>query len=208
MPVSLAAVWPHGDPAAVIRSVLADRRFHTAAQRPGEKSWLDYVRFGLKRFWDWITQPFHHLTGGHTVATVLGIVVLVIVGVLLVAAIVYFARGAFGVRRVRAPSADVTLLGERDARTLFDAALAAAEAGRYRDAAVLLWSSALHALDECGRVRYDPARSPGEWRRAVQDPSFDVLARDAVIALFAERGVDAATIARMRAAYDGVLGRA
>ncbi|HTD36799.1 MAG TPA: DUF4129 domain-containing protein, partial [Candidatus Limnocylindrales bacterium] len=68
-----------------------------------------------------------------------------------------------------------------------------------------LWASAQRALDERGRVRFDPARTPGEWRRAVRDPSFDALARDAVIALFGDRGADAALVTRMREAYDRVV---
>ena len=50
-----------------------------------------------------------------------------------------------------------------------------------------------------------PARTPGEWRRAVRDPAFDALARDAVVALFGNRGVDAALVTRMRASYDRVV---
>jgi len=200
--------WPHGDPAAVIRSVLADPRFRTAPQRPAERTWLDYVRYGLQRFWDWVTQPFHHLKGGQTVATVVGITVLVAIAALLVVVIVRFARLALRARRPRRGTRAVSLADEPGARALFDAALAAADAGRYREAAVLLWSSALRALDERGRVRFDAARSPAEWRRAVRDPSFDALARDAVVALFADRGIDASTVARMRTAYDRVIGGA
>ena len=94
---------------------------------------------------------------------------------------------------------------DADAKTLLARALEAAAAGRHHDAAALLWASALRALDERGRVRYDPARTPGEWRREVRDPSFDVLARDAVVALFGDRGADAALVARMREAYDRVV---
>ena len=68
-----------------------------------------------------------------------------------------------------------------------------------------MWASALRALDERGRVRYDAARTPGEWRRAVRDPAFDALARDAVVALFGNRGADAALVARMRESYDRVV---
>ncbi|HEY6236828.1 MAG TPA: hypothetical protein VIW69_17135, partial [Candidatus Elarobacter sp.] len=61
------------------------------------------------------------------------------------------------------------------------------------------------ALDERGRVRYDAARTPGEWRRMVRDPAFDALARDAVVALFGNRGADAALVTRMRESYDRVV---
>jgi len=189
----------------VIRTVLADPRFRGAAQHAGGKSWSDYLLEALRRFWDWLVQPFRHVVGGATLANIIGTLVLIAAGMLILFAAAYFARALQRRARPQRRAAAVALAGEPDSRALLDAALAAAGAGRYRDAAVLLWSSALHALDERGRVRYDASRSPGEWRRAVRDPNFDVLARDAVVALFADRDVDAATVTRMRAAYDGML---
>jgi hypothetical protein len=57
-------------------------------------------------------------------------------------------------------------------------------------------------------VRFDAARTPGEWRRAVRDPAFDALARDAVVALFGDRGADASLVTRMRESYDRVVAHA
>ena len=110
------------------------------------------------------------------------------------------------VHRTARSARSAEALGEdADARTLLARALDAASAGRHHEAAALLWASALRALDERGRVRYDAARTPGEWRRAVRDPDFDALARDAVVALFGDRGADAALVARMRETYDRVV---
>jgi hypothetical protein len=118
---------------------------------------------------------------------------------------VRFARHA-GFRRRSAARAEAAALHEEcDAAGLRARALTAAAEGRYHDAAVLLWSSALHALDERGTVRYDPSRSPAEWRRAVRDPAFDAFARDAVVALFAPRAVDGALVDRMRTAYERIV---
>ncbi len=212
MKPSAAALWPHGDPRDVVRAVLADPRFRAAAQRPGEKTWLDDVLDALGRFWSWIVQPFRHLTGGGTVATVVGwIVVAAVVIALCVLLLVVITRLADRVlqRRAAGRAAGAAAIGAgRDARALLDEAAAAASAGRYREAAVLLWASALRALDERGRVRFDPSRSPGEWRREVRDAAFDTLARQAVVALFGDRAVDAEFVERMRAAYDRVLSRA
>jgi hypothetical protein len=199
--------WPHGDPRDVARAVLADPRYRSAA-RPGEKSWLDDLAEALSRFWSWITEPLRHVAGGNLIASIMGIAVLVAVAILLAVVIVRFARGARGARALRGRRAAFALGDEPDARALLEAALAASASGRHRDAAVLLWASALRALDERGRVRYDASRSPGEWRRAVNDPAFDVLARDAVVALFGDRGADADLVLRMRAAYDRVVGAA
>lgn len=93
----------------------------------------------------------------------------------------------------------------RSAAELRADARAAAARGAYREAARLLFTAALRALDEVGRMRYDAALTPGEYRRAVRDPRFDVLAREATVALFATREPDAALVERMERAYDGLF---
>jgi hypothetical protein len=202
------ATWPHGDPRTVIRAVLGDPRFRSAPQRAGEKTWLDYLIEGWERFWTWIAQPFRHMSGGGTIATVVGILILIAVLLVVMALLMRLADGALSRRAVRRAASSSALAADRDAGALLDDASAAGRAGRYRDAAVLLWASALRAFDERGRVRFDPARSPGEWRRAVGDAAFDALARDAVVALFGDRAIDAAFFERMRAAYDRAVARA
>ncbi|HTD34804.1 MAG TPA: hypothetical protein VK665_14140 [Candidatus Elarobacter sp.] len=200
------AAWPHGDPRELVRAVLADPRFQRAAAHPAQKSLLQRVLDYLHDLWAKLTEPLRHITGSTKATQIIGIMVLVVViaGLAFVA-----ARYAGRVRwrplgRAKRPGAEI-LGTEADARTLRERALAAAAAGRHHEAAALLWASALRALDERGRVRFDPARTPGEWRSAVRDPSFDAFARDAVIALFGTAGADAALVARMREAYDRVV---
>ena len=198
--------WPHGDPREVVRAVLADARFQRAQQHPGQKSLLRRIADYLHDLWAKLTEPLNHLNGSPKAAQIIGIMVLVavLVGLALVAAR-YLRPIAWRIGG-RAQRAGAEPLGDdADSRALLARALDAAAAGRNHDAAALLWASALRALDERGRVRFDPARTPGEWRRAVRDPSFDALARDAVIALFGDRGVDAALVTRMREAYDRVV---
>jgi hypothetical protein len=197
--------WPHGDPRDVAHRVLADSRFTIAPQRPGEKSWLDLLGDAVSALWRRLTDPLQHVLGNRTITTVVGTIVLVVLVGCVIALAVRFARAAHAKRMPRAQAGAVALAGEADARTLFARALAAAAQGRHHDAAALLWASALRALDERGRVRYDAARTPGEWRRAVRDPAFDALARDAVVALFGDRGVDAALVSRMRESYERVV---
>lgn len=196
--------WPH-DPREVVRGVLADPRFQRAPQRAGEKSWTDYLAEAFQRGWDWLTAPLQHVTGSRSLTTIVGLAVLTLVAIgLAVVAARYASEIRWSARaRVRAVAGAVD--GHADARTLLARALAAASEGRHHEAAALLWASALRALDERGRVRFDAARTPGEWRRIVRDPHFDAFARDAVVALFGERGADAALVARMRAAYDRVV---
>jgi hypothetical protein len=201
----MTAPWPHGDPRAVAQGILADRRFQLAPQKPSDKTWFELLGDAVAELWRRLTAPLDHLLGNKTLTSVIGLAVLVALLVLLAVVVVRFARGLRAKPSRRAHAAAFALGDDADARTLFALALEAAAQGRHHDAAALLWASALRALDERGRVRYDAARTPGEWRRAVRDPAFDALARDAVVALFGNRGADAALVTRMRESYDRVV---
>jgi hypothetical protein len=201
----MSAPWPHGDPRDVAHRILTDGRYQTAPPRPGDKPWWELVGDALDELWRRLTEPLNHLVGNTTFTTFVGIVVLIAAAALLVVVVSRYAAGIGARRAVRARGEGSPLSEDADARTLFARALAAAAAGHHHEAAALLWASALRALDEGGRVRYDPARTPGEWRRAVRDPNFDALARDAVVALFGDRDADAALVARMREEYARVV---
>jgi hypothetical protein len=202
----VTAPWPHGDPRAVARAILANPRFHAGAQQP-HRTLLDVIFDALHALWDALTKPLERLTGSHTVTTIVGVAVLCLSLALFVVVIVRFVRAAQA-RRAPRPIAGVEaqrLSDEADSATLHARALAAFAAGRLHEAAALFWISALRALDERGRVRFDAARSPREWRRAVRDPAFDALARDAVVALFGDREIEPDLVTRMRDAYDRVV---
>lgn len=199
--------WPHGDPRTLAREIVAGARYRTAQQGPAPKSWIELAFDALRAWWNNLTDPLNHMLGNPAVSSLIGIVVLVAAVAFLIAVVAYFARPAVARLRARATQGDVSqaLAAEGDARALRVQARAAAAAGRCRDAAALLWASALRALDERGAVRYDAARTPGEWRRVVSRPAFDAFARDAVVALFGDRGADAALVERMDASYDQVI---
>ena len=201
----IATVWPNGDPREVAHRILLDRRYHIGPQGPAPKSWLEQLLDALDAFWRRLTEPLGHLAGNDLLTRAVGVVILLAVLAALIYVVVRFGRNVRIGRAQRAAVHADALTEGADARTLLGRALAAAAAGRHHDAAALLWASALRALDERGRVRYDAARTPGEWRRAVRDPNFDALARDAVVALFGDRGADAALVARMRVTYDRVV---
>jgi len=200
-------VWPHGDPRNIARAILADHRYQTAPQGPAAKSLWDIIWDWLSTWWGKLTRPLAHITGNDRVTAIIGFIVLGLALMFLIVVAVRFVRfqTRSRVRRARSFGGAEALEPTGDARALFERALTAAAAGRHREAAALLWASALRALDERGRVRYDAARTPGEWRRAVRDPAFDRLSRDAVVALFGDRGVDAALVARMRSAYAALV---
>lgn len=201
----MSPVWPLVDPRDVARAILAEPRYRTAAHAAAGGTWWDLVREFLGKLWDRLVAPLHGIFGNDAATSAIGIVVLAAVLIALALVVVRFARRVRLRRASALPTEATALHDEGDAATLRTRALNAAAEGRYHDAAVLLWSSALHALDECGRIRYDPSRSPAEWRRAVRDPAFDALARDAVVALFARRAVDSELFDRMRAAYERIV---
>jgi hypothetical protein len=201
------ANWPHGDPRAVAKVIIADRRYH-AASHPAPKTLWDVFWEAVRKWWDALTTPLGHVLGNDLVTQFVGVAVLAAALAFLAFVAYRFARPYLRQRRVRARAAATALAHDGDAAALRARALAAADEGRYHDAAALLWASALRGLDEAGRVRYDAARTPGEWRREVRDPAFDAFARDAVVALFGDRSVDEALVARMRRAYDVIVTRA
>ncbi len=87
------------------------------------------------------------------------------------------------------------LVRERNARALYLQALALAAAGRYAEAARLLFLAAITALDLRGVLRDDAAATVGEIRRilrardGVSIASFDAIAAPFVAAAYAERPV-------------------
>lgn len=201
--MSAPGPWPH-DPRTVAPSVLADPRFRLNLPPPA-RSWWDYLLDALRPWWHRLFDPLSRAAGNERATTVIGTIVLVVIALLLLFVVVRFVRGLQLRRTRRERAVAAALAADADSRSLRERALAALAAGRYREAAGLLWTSALRALDERGRVRYDAARTPGEWRRAVGDPAFDAFARDAVVALFGDRPPDAELVARMRASYDRIV---
>ncbi len=198
--------WPHGDPCDVIRAIVADPRYVlTSAAQPVQHSWLDDARAWAGRL---LRGLFHSLdralTARNPLDAAVGFAVIAVALAVLVYASFRLVRAyrRRPPRRTFEPSHEVHSAGARGAAELRLAARGAARAGRYRDAAALLFLSAISALDEGGRIAYDPARTPGEYRRIVSDPLFDPLAADVVIALFAATEPRSDLFERMDGAYD------
>jgi hypothetical protein len=202
----MTAPWRGGDPNALARAILADPHYRMAVPSPAQRSWWEILGDALRALWHRLIAPFAHVFGSDRVTQAIGIIVVLALLASLVLLVVRFARRAAAARVRASVAPEVTALGRRaDAAALRERSLTAAGEGRYREAAALLWLSALYALDERGRVRFDPARTPSEWRRVVRDPAFDALARDAVLALFAPRAADAPLVERMRDAYERMI---
>ncbi len=201
--------WPHGDPREIARSIVADPRFHVAAQPTEPPSLLDVA-------WRWIVDFLRGLL--HAVDRALGArtpfeyaigVAVIVVALALLGFGVYVAvRSIARDTRRRSPNG-TTVAAEgspQRAAALRAAAFAAAAERRFRAATGLLFAAATRALDERGRLIYDAARTPGEYRRLVRDPRFDALASDAVLALFAQAEPPESLFARMNNSYDQFFG--
>lgn len=199
------------DPDRIARTIVADRRYQgtTAAVEPAPTLWERALHWLADRLAD-VFGAIGKLLGSKNPANVtIGIVTIAAVAVLLVFVGYRVALAIARSKRASAPRSSSSRIS--DAATsaeLRDAARRAAQAGRFHDAAGLLFRSALRALDERGRIPYDAARTATEYRRMVRDPEFDVLAREAVIALFSDGGANAERYDRMDGAYARFLGRA
>lgn len=198
-------LWPHGDPSDVARAIVADPRFAgRSVVASAQRTWLDVAREWVLH---WLRNLLHSLDRAlgarNPFETAIGFVA--IGAALLLIAYAAYAAVRLYRRRRRHAHANVAVQSaggaERDSAALREAAFAAARDGRLRDAAGLLFLAAVRALDERGRVTYDAARTPGEYRRIVGDPVFDALATDAVTALFAAAEPRAELFERMQASY-------
>lgn len=84
----------------------------------------------------------------------------------------------------------------------------AASAGRFREAAVALYQALLLRLEAAGAVRYDPAKTPGDYRReARRDPraagALTAFLRGFEPVVFGGRALDGDGYERLRAAAAG-----
>jgi Domain of unknown function (DUF4129) len=93
----------------------------------------------------------------------------------------------------------------RSAAEWEEAARRAAAAGHFREAAVALYQALLLRLETAGALRYDPAKTPGDYRReARRDPraagALTAFLRGFEPAVFGGRALDAAGYDRLRGA--------
>lgn len=191
------SAWPHGDPNAVIKQVLAERAYQKA---PATGADSPVLRFWHELF-DWIgrlLRPFTHWLGNvfdsaHGVMTPLSILV---IAVTVLAVIFLIVRVALAFAKPRSSALEDSkfagsLGAARNAEAWRRVAAEAASTGNYGGAIAAVFAAALAALDERMLVPYDDSRTPGEYRRRVRAarapaaPAFDVLADRFVHAAYA-----------------------
>jgi hypothetical protein len=199
--------WPQGDPRDVARSIIADPRFALGApSRPAAPSWFDLLRDQLSGIARGLLHGIDRALGANSsfeVAIGFGVLAAAfgLLGWGMYVLVGSWVR-SLGERGRSNPATLPDGIAEADSCALRAAAQAAALGGRYREAAGLLFLAVLRELDEHGRIAYDAARTPGEYRRLVRDSRFDALAADAVVAVFAPAEPTADVFARMSGEYE------
>lgn len=203
------SAWPHGDPDAVAKAIVAQPAYH-AAPAPATSGFLrfwyefwDLVDRLLRPFWTWLGHALTNTRGVSPLAWFLIGLTVVATVVLIVRIVLGFVTPAIAARRT---ALDGGGLDERRSADEWQRiATGAAAAGEYARAIAALFAAALAALDERMLVPFDPSRTPGEYRRLVRDARD---AADAPFSLLADRFVRAvyAAGAPQRADYDAALG--
>jgi hypothetical protein len=185
---------------------------------PREPGAMDGVREWWRQLWARIGDFFDRFGGLRTdspfvywmVVGVLVVAGVAILGYLLWSTLMGMAdRGAVerpGTARGGAPNARA-----RSAAEWEEEARRAAAAGRYREGAMALYQALLLRLEAAGAVRYDAAKTPGDYRReARRDPRaagmLTAFLRGFEPAVFGGRSLDGEGYERLRAAASGAGG--
>lgn len=185
--------------------------------QPREPGALDGVREWWRQFWarfgQWFDR-FGDLRSDSPVVYWLVIGVLVAAGLFIVGYLLWSTLARMEARGAPRPAAGRGPAINARARTAAEweeeARRAAAE-GRYREAAVALYQALLLRLEAAGAVRYDPAKTPGDYRReARRDPraagALTAFLRGFEPAVFGGRALDGEGYERLRAAAAGAAG--
>ena len=188
--------WPHGDPEIVIRGILAQQAYRTAAltnDHPPEPTIWDRLREWLgSRMQDLLERFAHLFHGVRGAGRMTAILFLIASGAALTVLLVrLFTRLMNRSRPAKASQGGQALPTERGAAAWYALSLEAASQGRYGAAVSALFMAALRLLDERRILAFDAARTPNEYRRrigsalAAASPAFDQLASCFVRATYA-----------------------
>lgn len=178
---------------------------------PPEKGWLDPVWKFIDRVLERIAEAIGGLFGGITpsASPVLFWVVVALLGAAGLALIVYLLfRMLDNLSEADPQAARQAKAGApgrpRDAHGWEEEARRLAAQGRYRDAAVALYQGMLLRMEAAGAVRYDPAKTPGDYRMEARPHSLarplGAFLRAFEPAVFGGRRMDADVYERLRGA--------
>ncbi len=157
------------DPDAVVRAILAQAAYRPQSRAGADDEWW-YA------FWEWVGKLFRPLD--EALRAVAGrdsrnLTIVAACALVLAALALGFVAYRVGSRLVRPSVRNVTrgrreeASASRPAGAILASAIEASRAGRYREAAVLLYLACVHALDQSGRIPYAASRTVGEYRLLV-----------------------------------------
>jgi len=184
-----ASISPLHDVGGVAKRVLSDPAYavaHAAPPAPQKESWLDSLLKRLAELW---SKFLGRAAASGSSSVALGDIIAIIAVAAAAAALLYLiVRVALMLvaRRSRRRGEErigTEIAAPGDPDLSYAEARRAAGEGSYGRAVALLFQAALVVLDRSGRVAYDPARTAGEYRRAVRLAAaraaspFDDLAR-------------------------------
>lgn len=194
------------------------RTYARPALQPREPGPFDSVREWWRQLWARVGQLFERfgdLRSDSPLVYWAVIGVLVVIGLSILFYLLWSTlarmedRGGEGRRAVeRGPALNAR--GRTAAEWEEEARRAAAD-GRYREAATALYQALLLRLEAAGALRYDPAKTPGDYRRETRrDPhasgALTAFLRGFEPAVFGGRTLDGEGYERLRAAAAGAGG--
>jgi hypothetical protein len=192
-----AAAFPHGDPNDVVRSILRDPAYHerALAAAPEPSLWERFLQWVLD-----VLRPLFARLGGvlgetskFAPALAYALIAVALAGLVLLLALLVrsLVEAHYARRRARPNAEGEALEAERGYDEWQTLAMACAQRGEYARAIRALFGAALAGLHERALVPFDPARTPGEYRRLVRGarataaPAFDALTERFVYASYA-----------------------
>lgn len=187
-----------------VEQALADVYARPELASASESALTVWLREGWQRLAEWVASLFGGIRLGGDGVSILGaiaVVVFVALAVVLALRLIRM-RETWWPERGIAPAMSPVGPVSRSAAEWHAHARRLAEAGRWRDATLALYQALLLGLEARGVVRYDPSKTPGDYRRELrgQDATrrrFDAFVTTWEPAAFGHRPVDAAAFARL-----------
>jgi hypothetical protein len=176
--------------------------------RPREPPpFLTWLRDLWRAFRDFLDRLFPDLS--REGESVLGWVMVGVLALMGIAILAHFANAYLGIWRARerwdrASGAGLAAgRGTRGAADWEEEARRAAAEGRLRDAALALYQALLLRLDARGAVRYDPSKTPGDYRAETRENEevsrlLEAFLRGFEPVAFGRRALDAAGYEQLR----------
>lgn len=164
---------PIPDSAAVHRAVQAVYRRPEYNPNPPESVW-DRLMEPIRNGWEWLVSQLGIGDGLRFTAPYVFLVIVAVLAVAALAILGFLVWSAVSTTRPDRPGADaagggrVRLTRPRNVDEWDEEARRLAAEGRLREAAVALYHGLLLRLEQRGALRYDPSKTPGDYRREVR----------------------------------------